>query len=46
MTQQNDPRVAPFERLRHLIPLQGHDAESKAERLLLHRADLKERVLR
>lgn len=36
-----DPRFAPFERLRSIIPL---PAEKESDKRLLHRADLKRAV--
>lgn len=39
----SDPRLAPFIRLRSLMPL-AEDREARDERRLLHRADLRERV--
>lgn len=40
-----DPRFAPFALLGRLMPL-PQDAEAKAERQILHRADLNDRVRR
>lgn len=41
-----DPRLAPFALLDRLMPVPEQDAEAKAERRLLHRADIKDAVRR
>jgi len=39
-----DPRLAPLLALRRVMPFVMDDSEAKAERRLLHRADLRTRV--